>query len=185
MTSRPPRGIKGDRMASDGPGYGAILLKRQLKELSKNPVEFFSVGLKDDSNIYEWQIMMEGPPGTPFEGGYFPCTLSFPKEYPNKPPKMRFITPGFWHPNVYKDGTVCISILHEAKEDAFNTQEAMSEKWRPILGVEGILVSVLSMLGEPNSSSPANIDASVEFKDKPEEYKKRIRRLVRQSQDAL
>jgi len=98
---------------------------------------------------------------------------------------MRFITPGFWHPNVYKDGTVCISILHEAKEDAFNTQEAMSEKWRPILGVEGILVSVLSMLGEPNASSPANIDASVEFKDKPEEYKKRIRRLVRQSQDAL
>ena len=35
-------------------------------------------------------------------GGYFPCALSFPKEYPNKPPVMRFLTPGFWHPNVYK-----------------------------------------------------------------------------------
>jgi hypothetical protein len=30
---------------------------------------------------------------------------------------------------VYKDGKVCISILHEAKADEFNTQEKMSEKW--------------------------------------------------------
>ncbi len=70
-------------------------------ELTKNPVDGFSVGLADDSNIYEWQCMMEGPAGTDYEGGYFPCTLSFPKEYPNKPPVMKFTTAGFWHPNVY------------------------------------------------------------------------------------
>ena len=62
---------------------------------------------------------------------------------------------------VYKDGKVCISILHEAKADEFNTQEKMSEKWRPILGPEAVLVSVLSMLSDPNFESPANIDASV------------------------
>jgi hypothetical protein len=62
------------------------------------------------------------------EGGYFPCLLEFPKEYPNKPPVMTFTTKGFWHPNVYKDGKVCISILHEAKADEFNQQEKMSEK---------------------------------------------------------
>ena len=118
-------------------------------------------------------------------GGYFPCSLSFPKEYPNKPPVMRFLTAGFWHPNVYKDGRVCISILHEAKHDETNVQEKMSEKWRPILGVEAVLVSVLSMLSDPNLDSPANVDASVELKNNPKTFKQRIRKLVRETQDAL
>jgi len=165
--------------------YGAILLKNQLKEINKNPIDGFSVGLTGDENIYEWSVMMEGPPDTNYDGGYFPCTLSFPKEYPNKPPVMKFTTPNFWHPNVYKNGVVCISILHEAKEDEFNTEEKMSEKWRPILGIEAILISVQSMLSEPNTSSPANIEASVEFQNNPKAYKKRLRKLVRQSQDAL
>jgi len=165
--------------------YGAILLKNQLKELTKNPVDGFSVGLVDDSNIYEWQCILEGPPTTEYEGGYFPAILSFPKEYPNKPPVMRFTTPNFWHPNVYKDGKVCISILHEAKHDEYNEQEKMSEKWRPILGVEAVLVSVMSMLSEPNLESPANVDAAVEMKKDPKSYRAKIRKIVRDSLDAL
>jgi len=82
-------------------------------------------------------------------------------------------------------GKVCISILHEAKEDKFNEQEQMSEKWRPIIGIEAVLVSVLSLLGDPNFESPANIDASVQLKNDPKAYKKRIKDLVRRSQDAL
>ena len=151
----------------------------------KNPVDGFSVGLADDNDIYEWVCMMEGPPESDYEGGFFPCSLSFPKEYPNKPPVMRFLTPSFWHPNVYKDGRVCISILHEAKHDETNAQEKMSEKWRPILGVEAVLVSVLSMLSDPNLDSPANVDASVELKNNPKLFKQRVRKLVRDTQDAL
>lgn len=147
-------------------------------------MEGCSVGL-DKDNLYEWKVMMEGPAGTPFEGGLFPCSLSFPKEYPNKPPVMKFLTPNFWHPNVYPDGRVCISILHEAKEDAFNEQEKMSEKWRPIIGIESILVSVMSLLSDPNLNSPANIDAAVELKKDAAAYKKRVRALVRKTQEML
>jgi len=57
----------------------------------------------------------------------------------------------------------------------------MSEKWRPILGIESILVSVQSMLAEPNFNSPANIDASIQWRNDPEGYRKRIRNLVRRS----
>jgi ubiquitin-conjugating enzyme E2 G1 len=89
------------------------------------------------------------------------------------------------YPIVCSDGRVCISILHEAKHDEFNEQEKMSEKWRPILGVESILVSVLSMLSDVNFESPANIDASVELKKEPKLYRAKIRKLVRESQDAL
>ena len=81
---------------------------------------------------------------------------------------------------VYKDGKVCISILHEAKADEFNTQEKMSEKWRPILGPEAVLVSVLSMLSDPNFESPANIDASVREgeEEREREREKRHRDVV-------
>jgi len=56
---------------------------------------------------------------------------------------------------------------------------------RPILGVEAILVSVLSMLSDPNFESPANIDASVELRNDPKAYRAKIRKLVRDSMDAL
>jgi ubiquitin-conjugating enzyme E2 G1 len=119
------------------------------------------------------------------EGGLFPARLSFTDDFPNKPPECRFETPGFWHPNVYPDGRVCISILHEAKEDVLNAQELITEKWRPILGVEAILVSVVSMLSDPNPDSPANIDAAIEFRNDFESYKKKIRKLVRRSQEMI
>ena len=48
--------------------YGVLLLKNQLKDLTRNPVDGFSVGLVDDSNIYEWQCILEGPQGTDYEG---------------------------------------------------------------------------------------------------------------------
>jgi len=187
VESRPvePRTTEKKAKASSKASYGAILLRNQLKDLTKNPVDGFSVGLEDDSDIFKWRVMMEGPDGTDYEGGYFPCLLEFPKDYPNKPPIMRFLTPGFWHPNVYKDGKVCISILHEAKEDKFNTQEKMEEKWRPILGIESILVSVQSMLSEPNLESPANVDAAVELKKDIKAYRRKIKELVRKSQDML
>lgn len=64
-------------------------------------------------------------------------------------------------PLVYSTGVVCISILHPPGEDHLNQQETADERWRPILGVESILVSVISMLSDPNDESPANIDAAV------------------------
>ena len=61
---------------------------------------------------------------------------------------------------VYEDGKVCISILHNPGEDE-NQYESADERWRPILGVEAIIMSVISMLASPNDESPANIDAAV------------------------
>jgi ubiquitin-conjugating enzyme E2 G1 len=86
---------------------------------------------------------------------------------------------------VYTDGRVCISILHSPGTDDFNTLETADERWRPILGVESIILSVISMLNDPNIDSPANIDASIEFRDNFEAYKKKVRKLAIQSVDSL
>ena len=61
---------------------------------------------------------------------------------------------------VYKDGKVCISILHPPGNDP-NGYESAAERWSPVQSVEKILLSVISMLAEPNDESPANIDAAV------------------------
>jgi ubiquitin-conjugating enzyme E2 G1 len=61
---------------------------------------------------------------------------------------------------VAQDGDVCISILHPPGEDKFGYEKA-SERWLPIHTVETIMVSVISMLSDPNDESPANLDAAV------------------------
>ena len=153
-----------------------------VKDLSKNPIDLVSVGLVDDSNVYEWDILIMGPDGTLYEGGFFKAHLVFPPDFPNMPPTMTFISE-MWHPNVYEDGRVCISILHPPGEDEFNSQESAEERWRPILGVEQILVSVISMLSDPNDESPANLDAAVMWRNDRVAFKKKVRQTVRKSQE--
>jgi len=157
-------------------------LAKELKELHKNPVEGFKVDLVNDENLFEWNVWIAGPPGTEYEGGVFKANMTFPEEYPNAPPKMKFAS-DMWHPNVYPDGGVCISILHTP--DPMNPQEREEETWRPIQTVESVLVSVCSMLADPNFSSPANVDASVELRKKPSDYKKRVLKLVEKSKKEL
>ncbi|KPM07020.1 Ubiquitin-conjugating enzyme-like protein 1 [Sarcoptes scabiei] len=72
---------------------------------------------------------------------------------------MRFLTE-IWHPNIDKNGNVCISILHEPGDDRFGYEKA-SERWLPVHTVETILISVISMLADPNDESPANVDAAI------------------------
>lgn len=74
---------------------------------------------------------------------------------------MKFITE-IWHPNIDKNGDVCISILHEPGDDKWGYEKA-SERWLPVHTVETILISVISMLADPNDESPANVDAAVSY----------------------
>ncbi len=97
---------------------------------------------------------------------------------------MKFLTK-MWHPNIYEDGRVCISILHPPGTDSMNSQETADERWRPILGVEAVLVSVMSMMNDPNIESPANIDASIEFRDNFKDYSRKVRRLAQDSVNYL
>lgn len=69
---------------------------------------------------------------------------------------MKFVTE-IWHPNIEKNGDVCISILHEPGDDKWGYEKA-SERWLPVHTVETILISVISMLADPNDESPGEWD---------------------------
>ena len=164
-------------------GQANLLLMKQLKDLNKHPVEGFSAGLVDEGNVFEWEIMIMGPPDTHYEGGFFKASMKFPQDYPNMPPTLK-ITSDFWHPNVYPDGKVCISILHSPGEDSFGYENA-SERWLPIHTVESILISTISMLASPNLDSPANLDAAKEMRETPDIFKKKVGKCVRRSQEDM
>jgi len=133
----------------------------ELKSLQTSPVEGFTVTC-DDENIFKWTVAIFGPPGTIYQGGYFKAQLKFPNNYPYSPPTMRFLSK-VWHPNVYENGDLCVSILHPPVDDP-HSGEMPCERWNPTQSVRTILLSVISLLNEPNTSSPANVDASVSYR---------------------
>ena len=109
--------------------------------------------------------------------------MTFAKDYPYVPPTFRFRTP-IYHPNIYPDGRLCISILHSPGEDEMSGEQA-SERWSPLQGVESVLRSVLLLLDDPEINSPANVDASVAYRDRREEYDNKAREASEKSRKEM
>jgi ubiquitin-conjugating enzyme E2 G2 len=73
-------------------------LLQEYRALTNNPPEGITAGPVSEDDILHWECLIQGPEGTPFEGGVFPAELRFPKDYPLAPPSMKFLT-DIWHPN--------------------------------------------------------------------------------------
>lgn len=158
----------------------AAILQRQFKDLTdpKKGIPSFHIEL-DDDNIFLWNIgIMVLNKESMYHGGYFKGQMRFPSDFPFSPPTFRF-TPAIYHPNVYRDGRLCISILHQGGDPT--SDEPDSETWSPAQTVESVLISIVSLLEDPNVNSPANIDASVELRKNPDAYKKKVLQEVTRS----
>lgn len=157
-------------------------LMLEFKSLQEEPVEGFRVKIANEDNLFEWEVVLFGPPRTLYEGGYFKAGMKFPPDYPYSPPSVKFLTK-VWHPNVYENGDLCISILHPPIDDP-QSGELPCERWNPTQNVRTILLSVISLLNEPNTYSPANVDASVMYRKwresagRDKEYESIIKRQV-------
>ena len=89
-----------------------VVTKRILRELAflqTDPHPSFEVFPCSDAVDF-WQVMLEAPKQTPYEGGVFRLYIEFTKDYPNKPPNIRFITP-IYHCNINSAGRICHIIL--------------------------------------------------------------------------
>jgi len=142
----------------------------EYKALSKET--WTHISLIND-NIFEWSVaLIVLNPDSLYYGGYFKAVMKFPRNYPYEPPSFRFARP-LWHPNVYPDGGLCISILHQPGEDMMSGEQA-GERWSPVQRVESVLISVISLLDDAEVSSPANVDAGVMLRKDPAAYKERV-----------
>ncbi|TID30649.1 hypothetical protein CANINC_000804 [Pichia inconspicua] len=158
----------------------AQLLAKELKELSRNPTYHISL---DNDNIFSWTLgLYIVNPDSPWNHAYLNAKMTFPSNYPFSPPSFKF-TPSILHPNVYADGRLCISILHEAGN--IYQDEPSNENWSPAQGVESVILSIISLLDDPNIQSPANIEASNLWRDNREAYNAQVKKFVERSQQNI
>lgn len=113
-------------------------IRQELKDLQESPVQNCSAGPIEDE-LTHWQATIFGPGETPYEGGIFKLDIEFTKEYPFKPPKIYFVTP-IYHCNVNNRGGICLDIL--------------KDQWSPALTISKVLLSLCSLLSEPNPNDP-------------------------------
>ncbi len=140
-------------------------LLQDLKKIQKEPVVGINASPRATS-ILTWDAFIIGPEDTYYHQGVFKLLLEFDETYPQKAPKVSFITKIF-HPNVYETGALCLDIIQN--------------RWSPSYDVQSILTSVQSLLNDPNPNSPANAEAARLYKDNRPEYARRIRECVENS----
>ena len=113
-------------------------INKELQDLQKDPPANCSAGPVGD-DLFHWQATIMGPPDSPYQGGVFFLNINFPPDYPFKPPKVTFTTK-IYHPNVNSNGSICLDILNA--------------QWSPALTTSKVILSICSLLTDPNPDDP-------------------------------
>uniref|UniRef100_A0A0D9YCN2 E2 ubiquitin-conjugating enzyme n=1 Tax=Oryza glumipatula TaxID=40148 RepID=A0A0D9YCN2_9ORYZ len=119
-------------------GMASKRIQKELKDLQKDPPTSCSAGPVGE-DMFHWQATIMGPSDSPYAGGVFLVTIHFPPDYPFKPPKVAFRTKVF-HPNINSNGSICLDIL--------------KDQWSPALTISKVLLSICSLLTDPNPDDP-------------------------------
>uniref|UniRef100_A0A8C5R8L4 Deoxynucleotidyltransferase terminal-interacting protein 1 n=1 Tax=Leptobrachium leishanense TaxID=445787 RepID=A0A8C5R8L4_9ANUR len=121
----------------------------------------------ESDNLFKWIGTIDGAVGTVYEDLRYKLSLEFPSGYPYNAPTVKFVTPCF-HPNVDSHGNICLDIL--------------KDKWSALYDVRTILLSIQSLLAEPNNESPFNLNAAELWRNQAaykkhlhEQYHKQVR----------
>uniref|UniRef100_A0A9L0T597 Ubiquitin conjugating enzyme E2 D1 n=1 Tax=Equus caballus TaxID=9796 RepID=A0A9L0T597_HORSE len=133
--------------------------KEELSDLQRDPPAHCSAGPVGD-DLFHWQATIMGPPDSAYQGGVFFLTVHFPTDYPFKPPKIAFTTK-IYHPNINSNGSICLDILRS--------------QWSPALTVSKVLLSICSLLCDPNPDDPLVPDIAQIYKSDKEKYNRHAR----------
>ncbi|XP_046359403.1 ubiquitin-conjugating enzyme E2 D4-like [Haliotis cracherodii] len=132
-------------------------IKKELLDFEKDPPAGCSAGAEDGTDLYRWQAVIQGPEDSPYDGGVFSLSIQFPTDYPFKPPKLAFLTK-IYHPNINSNGSICLDILRS--------------QWSPALTVSKVLLSIISLLTDPNPDDPLVPEVAKVYKVDRKKYNK-------------
>ncbi|EGR29533.1 ubiquitin conjugating enzyme, putative [Ichthyophthirius multifiliis] len=131
-------------------------IQKELADLQKDPPANISAGPDvSKDNLFYWTAAIMGPEESPFAGGVFLLNILFPQEYPFKPPRVSFQT-RIYHPNINSNGSICLDIL--------------KEQWSPALTISKVLLSISSLLTDPNPDDPLVPEIAQQYKLNKDQY---------------
>ncbi|MCO5612217.1 hypothetical protein L7F22_066480 [Adiantum nelumboides] len=132
---------------------------KELADLQRDPPASCSAGPVGD-DIFQWQAHIMGPADSPYCGGLFLVSISFPQDYPFKPPRVQFQTK-VYHPNISSSGNICLDILKGS--------------WSPALTIRKVLLSISSLLTDPNPDDPLVPEIAHIYKTQRDTYGERAK----------
>ena len=129
-------------------------INKELLELRSNPPDNCSAGPEKD-DLFRWEGVIIGPSDSPYTGGAFHLKILFPVDYPFKCPTITFTTK-IYHPNINSAGIICLDIL--------------KNNWSPALTISKVLLSICSLLTDPNPNDPLVPEIAHIYKANRAEY---------------
>ena len=130
-------------------------ITKELTDLGRDPPVNCSAGPVNETDMFNWQATIMGPPDSPYQEGVFFLTINFPTDYPFKPPKVVFTT-RIYHPNINSNGSICLDIL--------------KDQWSPALTISKVLLSISSLLTDPNPDDPLVPEIANLYKNNRKSY---------------
>ncbi|XP_020579950.1 ubiquitin-conjugating enzyme E2-17 kDa-like [Phalaenopsis equestris] len=129
-------------------------IQRELKEYEKESTTTWGYVIEPE-DMFLWRARIEGPADSPYAGGFFSLSINFPTLYPLKPPQVTFKTKVF-HPNIDENGRICLDILND--------------QWSPALRISKVLLSISSLLTDPNPDDPLEPEIAHVYKTDRAKY---------------
>lgn len=139
-------------------------IQREYTDLQKDPMMNISAQPIDENDMMSWKAIIIGPDDSPYAGGLFSLNIHFPAEYPFKPPKVSFTTQ-IYHPNINASGAICLDIL--------------KDQWSPALTISKVLLSICSLLTDPNPDDPLVPDIAQLYKKDRKKFSETAREWTR------
>ena len=138
-------------------------ITKEQQELRKDPPVNCSAGPADEY-LFVWKATLMGPNDSAYEGGIFNLNITFPPDYPFSAPKVNFKTK-IYHPNINSKGQICLDIL--------------KDRWSPALTISKVLLSICSLLTDPNPDDPLVISIANMYRKSQKEFDKVARYWTR------
>lgn len=137
-------------------------IQNEIAALQHKSYEYdkmFKINMVDD-NTHHWNVVLYGPQDSLYEGYEFQLDVSLSDGYPFEAPRVKFITP-IQHVNINQQGDICLDILKGS--------------WSPSQNITSVLISIISLLSQPNTSDPLNHDLGKLYKEDPKKYIEQIK----------
>jgi len=140
-------------------------LTKEYQSVITEPETNITARPRRENDLLRWYATIAGPADTPYEGGIFHLNLQFSEQYPFRPPKVHFLTK-IYHPNISPDGDICLDILQD--------------KWSAALSVRTILLSICSLINQPNPDDPLVSEIANLYREDRDRYIEMARKWTRE-----